>query len=185
MNLLPAPFPIEELLSERTSATSSGSTRSGGLSYGNLSARNDESRFWMSASGVNKAELRTPGEHILMVKGYDPEQQRHETQRPAPRAAPPRFGGRHRALDDLHRAPKVGAIVHIHAWMEGIPSTEVNYPCGPSSWPRRWRNWSVSAEEPERAVIGLKNHGLTITGHRPGRIFERIDGKIIRQVPMS
>ena len=26
--------------------------------------------------------------------------------------------------------PEVGAIIHVHAWIEGIRSTEVNYPCG-------------------------------------------------------
>ena len=39
--------------------------------------------------------------------------------------------------------------------------------------------------EPERAVIGLKNHGLTITGTSLEDIFERIEGRILRQVPMS
>ena len=35
------------------------------------------------------------------------------------------------------------------------------------------------------AVIGLKNHGLTITGPDLEEIFARIDGRILRQVPMS
>ena len=26
--------------------------------------------------------------------------------------------------------PDVGAILHVHAWMEGIAATDVNYPCG-------------------------------------------------------
>jgi len=34
-------------------------------------------------------------------------------------------------------------------------------------------------------VIGLKNHGLTITGESLDEIFARIHGKILRQVPMS
>jgi rhamnose utilization protein RhaD (predicted bifunctional aldolase and dehydrogenase) len=41
------------------------------------------------------------------------------------------------------------------------------------------------APDPSCAVIGLKNHGLTITGHSIREIFERIDGMIVPQVPMS
>ena len=33
----------------------------------------------------------------------------------------------------IYRAnPEVGAILHIHAWVEGIDATEINYPCGTS-----------------------------------------------------
>ncbi|HEY8449784.1 MAG TPA: class II aldolase/adducin family protein, partial [Bacillota bacterium] len=41
------------------------------------------------------------------------------------------------------------------------------------------------ADDPARAVIGLKNHGLTITGTSLTDIFERIEGKIRKNVPMS
>ena len=43
----------------------------GGLSYGNLSARKDATRFWMSASGVDKSQLEVAGRDILLVTGYD------------------------------------------------------------------------------------------------------------------
>ena len=26
--------------------------------------------------------------------------------------------------------PEVGAILHVHAWIEGTVATEINYPCG-------------------------------------------------------
>ena len=26
--------------------------------------------------------------------------------------------------------PDVGAILHVHAWIKGIPATDINYPCG-------------------------------------------------------
>ena len=56
----------------------------GGLSYGNVSARYlggdltgrpDPAGpvYWMSASGVDKSDLRLVGEHILLVRGYDPD----------------------------------------------------------------------------------------------------------------
>jgi len=81
--------------------------------------------------------------------------------------------------------PEVGAIVHIHAWMEGVPTTEINYPCGTLQLAKAVAEQIIRAEDPSRAVVGLKNHGLTITGRDLDDIFERIEGKIIPQVPMS
>jgi ribulose-5-phosphate 4-epimerase/fuculose-1-phosphate aldolase len=81
--------------------------------------------------------------------------------------------------------PQVGAIVHIHAWMEGVPSTEINYPCGTVQLAEAVADLIRQADDPSRAVVGLKNHGLTITGQDLDDIFERIEGKIIPQVPMS
>lgn len=81
--------------------------------------------------------------------------------------------------------PKVGAIVHVHAWMEGVKSTEINYPCGTIELAQTVADLIRQEEDPSRAVIGLKNHGLTITGRNLDDIFERIEGRIIPQVPMS
>ena len=41
------------------------------------------------------------------------------------------------------------------------------------------------AADPARAVVGLKNHGLTITGHSLDEIFQRIEGRVDRVIPMS
>ena len=68
---LPAPFPIEDLLDERDLRHVKRLYGIGGLSYGNLSARKDERRFWMSASGVDKLRLETIGRDILLVSDYD------------------------------------------------------------------------------------------------------------------
>src|SRR5262249_26791166 len=65
MGLLPAPFPIEELLDERDLRHVARLYSIGGLSYGNLSARKDDTRFWMSASGVDKSALNDVGRDIL------------------------------------------------------------------------------------------------------------------------
>ncbi len=185
MNLLPAPFPIEELLSERELRHVKRLYGIGGLSYGNLSTRKDENRFWMSASGVNKAKLETVGRDILMIKGYSPEEKAMKI------SVPPKVEPRRASVDAIEHwmiythHPEVGAIVHIHAWMEGVPSTEINYPCGTLQLAKAVAEQISRAEDPSRAVVGLKNHGLTITGRDLDDIFERIDGKIIPQVPMS
>jgi len=34
-------------------------------------------------------------------------------------------------------------------------------------------------------VVGLKNHGITVTGLSLEEIFARLEGKLIRQVPMT
>ena len=61
LDLLPAPFPIEELLNEQDLRHVKRLYGIGGLSYGNLSQRKDETRFWMSASGVDKTKLDIAG----------------------------------------------------------------------------------------------------------------------------
>jgi ribulose-5-phosphate 4-epimerase/fuculose-1-phosphate aldolase len=185
MNLWPAPFPIQELLPPEDFRHVQRLYGIGGLSYGNLSARKDRRRFWMSASGVNKARLERVGEHILLVDRYDPDKKAIRLS--VPRHVKPRRVSvdaiEHWMIYQEH--PDVGAIVHIHAWMEGVPSTQVNYPCGTVELARTVAELVRQADNPARAVIGLKNHGLTITGPDLDDIFERIEGKIIPQVPMS
>ena len=41
------------------------------------------------------------------------------------------------------------------------------------------------APDPAHAVVGLKNHGLTITGHSMDDILERVGPHIVRRVPMD
>src|SRR3954447_14122448 len=133
MGLLPAAFPIHDLLSERDLKHVKRLYGIGGLSYGNLSARalHDSRCFWMSASGVDKSQLRTIGRDILLVTGYEPE--RLLMRLSVPTGVEPRRVSvdaiEHFLIYREH--PKVGAIVHIHAWWrDPIASTEVNYPCG-------------------------------------------------------
>jgi ribulose-5-phosphate 4-epimerase/fuculose-1-phosphate aldolase len=185
MNLLPAAFPIDQILDERDFAHVKRLFGIGGLSYGNLSARKDEKRFWMSASGVDKSNLREIGRDLLLITDYVPEQN-------AMRASvPPDVEPRRASVDAIEHwnlyteHPEIGAIIHIHAWMEGITSTMVNYPCGTYELAQEVAELVRHSPDPSRAVIGLKNHGLTITGHSLEEIFERIEGKILPQVPME
>jgi ribulose-5-phosphate 4-epimerase/fuculose-1-phosphate aldolase len=139
----------------------------------------------MSASGVNKAHLRDVGQEVLLVKDFD-------HQRKAMRlSVPPEIKPRRVSVDAIEHFmiyrehPQVGAIIHVHAWMEGIPSTDVNYPCGTIELATAVADLVRVAPDPSRAVIGLRNHGMTITGHSLDDIMERVDGKILPQVPMS
>lgn len=185
MNLWPAPFPIQEILSPEDFRHVKRLYGIGGLSYGNLSARKDEKRFWMSGSGVNKGDLRRIGQDTLLIKGFDPKRNTMLL------SVPPNVQPRRVSVDAIEHwmiyteHPEVGAIVHIHAWMEGIPSTQINYPCGTVELAKAVAELVRQSENPARAIIGLKNHGLTITGTDLDDIFERIEGRIIPQVPMT
>lgn len=185
MDLLPAPFPIDEYLTPRDLRHLHKLYGIGGLSYGNLSARQDENHFWMSASGIDKSNMSTIGQDILFIKGYNSIDNKIEV------SVPPEVTPKRASVDAIEHwmiykeHPEVGAIVHIHAWMDGIKATEINYPCGTVELAKTVAELVRESENPSQAVIGLKNHGLTITGTSLEDIFKRIDGKINRQVPMN
>lgn len=185
LDLLPSPFPLEEFLSPEDFRHVRQLFQIGGLSYGNLSARKDETRFWMSASGVDKSKLSEVGRDILLVTDYLPERRAMRL------SVPPNITPRRVSVDAIEHwmiyreHPQVGAILHVHAWMEGIKSTHINYPCGTYELAEIVASLVRQESDPGHAVIGLKNHGLTITGESLDEIFARIQGKILRQVPMS
>ncbi|MDP9354915.1 MAG: class II aldolase/adducin family protein [Chloroflexota bacterium] len=185
LDLLPAPFPLQEFLSPEDFRHVLQLFGIGGLSYGNISARKDEQRFWMSASGVDKNCLRTVGRDILLVTGCDLER------RAILVSVPPHVQPRRVSVDAVEHLtiyrehPAVGAILHVHAWMDGVPSTAVNYPCGTLELAQAVAGLVREAPDPTRAVVGLKNHGLTVTGPSLDEIFARVEGRILRQVPMG
>jgi hypothetical protein len=185
LDLLPAPFPLEEYLSPKDFRHVQQLFQIGGLSYGNLSQRKDATRFWMSASGVDKSRLETVGRDMLLVTGFDPDTWAIQL------SVPPDIKPRRVSVDAIEHFmiyrehPSVGAILHVHAWMDGIRSTEVNYPCGTLELATAVANLVRSEPDPAHAVIGLKNHGLTITGESLDEIFQRVEPRILRQVPMS
>lgn len=185
MNLLPAPFPIQEYLSPRDLRHLKKLYGIGGLSYGNLSSRHDGERFWMSAAGADKADLKKIGQDILLVKGYDADSKAMQI------SVPSNVSSKRASVDAIEHwmiysaHPEVGAIIHIHAWIDGVKATEINYPCGTIQLAQTVADLIKQEEEPSRAIIGLKNHGLTITGRDLDDIFERIGGRVIPQVPMA
>jgi ribulose-5-phosphate 4-epimerase/fuculose-1-phosphate aldolase len=190
LDLLPAAFPIEEILSERDLRHVMLLYGIGGLSYGNASSRRTADgplgpEFWMSASGVDKSALTDVGKHILLVKGFDAERDTMILSVP-PDVKPNRVSVdaiEHWMIYNEH--PEVGAILHVHAWMEGIDSTEINYPCGTVELAGAVAQLARAAPDPGHAVVGQRNHGLTITGESLDEILDRIDGKLVRNVPMD
>jgi ribulose-5-phosphate 4-epimerase/fuculose-1-phosphate aldolase len=185
LDLLPSPFPVEEYLSGRDLRHVMRLYSVGGLSYGNLSARKDEVRFWMSASGVDKAQLETVGRDLLMVKDFD------DQRGVIVLSVPPGIEPRRVSVDAIEHwmiyqaHPDVGAILHVHAWMEGIAATDVNYPCGTQELAVAVSDLVALEPDPAHAVIGLRNHGITCTGESLGEILDRVAPKVLRQVPMT
>jgi ribulose-5-phosphate 4-epimerase/fuculose-1-phosphate aldolase len=191
LDLLPAAFPIEEILSARDLRHVKLLYGIGGLSYGNVSARRvvppgePEPQYWMSASGVDKSSLHEIGRDILLVTGHDTERDVMLLR------VPPNVEPRRVSVDAIEHwmiyreHPDVGAILHVHAWIEGTSATEINYPCGTVELAESVAELVRQAPDPSRAVVGQRNHGLTITGQSLDEIFDRIDGKIVRKVPMD
>jgi hypothetical protein len=134
---------------------------------------------------VDKGRLADVGRDILLITDYLPERDAMLV------SASPRVEPRYASVDAIEHwtlyttYPGIGAIIHVHAWMDGVSSTRVNYPCGTYELAKEVAALVADAPDPTRAVIGLKNHGLTITGRSLEDIFDRIDGRLIPQIPME
>jgi len=183
--LLPAPFAIEDLVDEHDLRHIERLYGIGGLSYGNLSERRDSTRFWMSASGVDKGKLEIPGRDILLVSGYDADAGAMVLS--VPLSTKPRRV----SVDAIEhwqiykRHPDVGAIVHVHGWVEGVAATDVNYPCGSEELAHSVAALIDTESDPAHAVVGLRNHGITATGSTLEEILDRIEPHLLTQVPMT
>ncbi len=191
LGVLPTPFPLKEVLSDEDIAQLYNLFEVKGISYGNLSAREhipdfaDDQTFWMTGRGVDKANLSKIGSDIFLVRDFDEETLSLRL------SVPPGYNPKGRvSVDAVEHAliyrtfPEVGAIIHIHAWQYGIPCTRQNYPCGTIELAREVVDLLRMTPNPNQSVIGLKNHGLTITGHDFEDIFSRIHGNLHTQVAM-
>ena len=186
LNLLPSVLPLDEILSERDRRLVQKIFGIKQLSYGNLSARRDARSFWMTGRGVDKGDLGRIGRDIFLVKGFD------EKACAIRLSVPPDHDPSARVSVDaiehykIYKAfPRVGAILHVHAWLPGIESTLQSYPCGSLELADEVLALVARAPDPENAVVGLKNHGITVTGPDLETIFESVAGRLERQVPMS
>ncbi len=185
LGLLPAPFPLDQIVGPDDLRWIKLAYGIGGLSYGNLSVRKDAERFWMSASGVDKSNLREIGRDLLLVTDYDSKNEAMVL------SVPPAVEPRRVSVDAIEHFmiyrehPSVGAIVHVHAWISDVTATEFNYPCGTRELAVAVSDIIREAPDPGRTIVGLKNHGLTITGPSLEEIFERIEPVIEVQVPMG
>lgn len=184
-NLFPTPYPLHSMLSTQDYRHLQRIFGIGGISYGNLSARHDATRFWMSASGVDKGTLGTVSRDILLVTNYDASRNAMRLS-VAPGSKPLRVSVDAVEHWGIYRAhPAIGAMVHIHAWVPGIPTTSINYPCGTVEMGDAMADLLHHDPHPERTIIGLRNHGITATGPSFADILARLDGRVQTQVPMQ
>ena len=118
-----------------------------------------------------------------MVRGYDPARDVMVL------SVPPNVKPKRVSVDAIEHwmiyreHPEVGAILHVHGWIDGTVSTDVNYPCGTVQLASSVADLVRAAPDPSRAVVGLRNHGLTITGHSLDDIFDRVGDAIVPRVP--
>jgi len=190
LGLLPTPFPLQELLNKEDLDHLYNFFQIKGISYGNLSVREPvhsigEDTFWMTARGVNKGSLSSIGQDILLVSGFEEESQTiivHSTPDGDPRARVSVDAIEHHLIYSTF--PDVKAIVHVHAWMDNIESTFQNHPCGTIELANSVVEKIKEFDQPDSVVVGLKNHGITITGTSLEDIFNRIRGNLVASVPM-
>jgi ribulose-5-phosphate 4-epimerase/fuculose-1-phosphate aldolase len=190
LGVLPAPFPLTEFLDKDLIDQLYRLYQIKGLSYGNLSIRNlnhssGKNTFWMTARGVDKSNLKGIGKDILMVKGYDGE--KGEMLVSVPEGYDQRIRVSVDAIEHFqiyNEFPETGAIVHVHAWIDDVLCTSQSYPCGTYELAKNVVELLKKTSSPERTEVGLKNHGLTITGPDLDDIFRRINGRLKTSVPM-
>lgn len=190
LGVLPLPIPLHELLSEESIRHIFLIFGMKGLSYGNMSAREripglGDATFWMTARGVDKSRVSVVGRDFLLVRGLDYEAR--EVLVSAPPSRDPRARVSVDAVEHelIYRTfPEVGAIVHVHAWVDGIACTRQNYPCGTIELAEEVVRMLRGTPAPGRAMVGLKNHGLTVTGPDLDDIFARLEGRLRTEVRM-
>ncbi len=190
LGVLPAPFPLTKYLDQDLIDHLFRLYQIKGLSYGNLSIRNayyktEGTSFWMTARGVDKSQLQGLGKDLLLIKGYD--EMDGAMLISVPSVHDPRVRVSVDAIEHymIYRDfPQTGAIVHLHAWIDNIPCTTQTYPCGTRELAENAVKLLKSTPDPGRAEIGLKNHGITVTGTDIRDIFTRIKGRLKLTVPM-
>lgn len=190
LGVLPVPFPLRNYLSPQQMNHIYKIFGITGASYGNLSARENiselgETTFWMTGRGVEKSNLREVGKDVLLVKDFDVKGGTAFLSMPViynPKARVSVDAIEHYLI--YKNFPGVNAIVHVHAWIDGVISTEQNYPCGTKELAEEVVSLLMRTDDPTSAEIGLKNHGLTITGRSLKEIFDRVTGRLVTQVEM-
>jgi ribulose-5-phosphate 4-epimerase/fuculose-1-phosphate aldolase len=190
LGVLPVPFPLKEFLTASQLNQLYKIYGITGASYGNLSAREripelSDHTFWMTGRGVDKSNIKIIGKDVLLVKDFDYDK------REAIISMPPDYNPKARVSVDavehsmIYKSfPEIGAIIHVHAWIDGVLCTRQNYPCGTVELAKEVLELLKKSDNPISTAVGLKNHGLTITGKNLEEIFTKFAYKLVREVEM-
>ncbi len=148
------------------------------VSYGNMSARHDGDVFWMTGRGVDKAKLDVIGKDILLVSNFDPgAREIHIT-------VPPGFEDSRVSIDSSIHAtiyrefPEIGAMIHIHWFVDDIVYTDEHYPCGTIELCESTLDGLKLTDNPVRTILGLANHGIIVTGADLEDCWAQIEAKL-------
>ncbi len=153
------------------------------MSFGNLSLRHDLHRFWMSTSGVDWEHMEVVGRDVQLVKGYDAPSRALLVSVP-PGVRPHRVSADALTHHLVYRAhPGIGAVVHLHAWLEGVQALVPDYARGSLERAQAVAQFVAAAEDPVHAVVGIDRHGLIATGENLDEIVERLSAAGIVPVP--
>lgn len=153
------------------------------VSYGNMSARHDGNSFWMTGRGVDKANLEVIGRDIILVDRFDREA------RTVHLRVPDGFEEARSSIDtSIHAViydewPDLGAMVHIHTFVDDIVYTDDHYPCGTVELCDSTLEGLRRTGSPERTILGLANHGLLITGTDLDDCWAQIEARVADMVP--
>ncbi len=148
------------------------------VSYGNMSARHDGDVFWMTGRGVDKAKLDVIGKDLLLVSKFDPDAREvHVT-------VPPGFEDSRASIDSSIHAtiyrqfPGIGAMIHIHWFVDGIVYTDEHYPCGTLELCESTLDGLKQTDDPLHTILGLTNHGIIVTGADLEDCWAQIEAKL-------
>ncbi len=153
------------------------------VSYGNLSLRQDAQRFWMSTSGVDWHHVEMVGRDVQLVKGYD------AASKAVLVSVPSGVRPRRVSLDALthlliYRAnPAIGAIVHLHAWLEGLGTVAPDYARGSIERAQSIASLVGASPDPLHAVVGIERHGIVMAGEDLDEILRRVEASVLLPVP--
>ena len=91
----------------------------------------------------------------------------------------------HRSLTNRDNPSILESCQHVHAWIDGIAATDINFPCGSEELAESVAALVAAASDPAHAVVGQRNHGITATGETLTEILDRIEPQLLRRVPMQ
>jgi len=152
------------------------------FSYGNLSLRQDEQRFWMSTSGVDWQHVEMVGRDVQLVKGYDAPSRALLVSVPTG-VRPRRVSADALTHHLIYRGnPAIGAIVHLHAWLEDLQAVAPDYARGSLERAQSIATLVEASPDPLHAAIGIERHGVIMTGEDLDEILARVDRSVLLPV---
>ena len=169
LDLLPSPFPLEDYLSPERLPPCQADVPDGWTQLRQCQRPQGRHSLLDERQRRRQEQAGGVGREILLVTDYIPERRAMRL------SVPPNVTPRRVSVDAIEHwmiyreHPSVGAILHIHAWMNGIKSTHINYPCGTFELAETVADLVRQEPDPGHAVIGLAQPWSDDHRREPGR----------------